>query len=81
MPVTVQNKTSPCQRGEAKRQKAEGQRQTERDRLREEVGGAAHLRLMTKALMRMMSRTMLPTTDTSSTVELVPSPMMGAGTA
>lgn len=35
---------------------------------------------MTKALMRMMSRTTLPTTDTSSTVEFVPSPIMGAGT-
>lgn len=35
---------------------------------------------MTKALMRMMRRTTLPTTDTSNTVELAPSPMMGAGT-
>lgn len=40
----------------------------------------AHLRLMTKALMRMMRRTTLPTTDTSNTVELAPSPIMGAGT-
>lgn len=36
---------------------------------------------MTKALMRMRRRTTLPTTDTSNTVELAPSPMMGAGTA
>lgn len=35
---------------------------------------------MTKALMRMMRRTTLPTTDTSNTVELAPSPIMGAGT-
>lgn len=35
---------------------------------------------MTKALMRMIRRTTLPTTDTSSTVELAPSPIMGAGT-
>lgn len=35
---------------------------------------------MTKVLMRMMRRTTLPTTDTSSTVELAPSPIMGAGT-
>lgn len=39
-----------------------------------------HLRLMTKALMRMMRSTTLPTTDTSNTVELAPSPIMGAGT-
>lgn len=41
---------------------------------------AAHLRLMTKAVTRMRRRTTLPTTDTISTVELAPSPMMGAGT-
>lgn len=35
---------------------------------------------MTKALMRMIRRTTLPTTDTSNTVELAPSPIMGAGT-
>lgn len=35
---------------------------------------------MTKALMRMMRRTTLPTTETSNTVELAPSPIMGAGT-
>lgn len=40
----------------------------------------AHLRLMTKALMRIIRRTTLPTTDTSNTVELAPSPIMGAGT-
>lgn len=40
----------------------------------------AYLRLMTKALMRMIRRTTLPTTDTSSTVELAPSPIIGAGT-
>lgn len=44
------------------------------------AGGEAHRRLMTKALMRMMRRTTLPTTDTSNTVELAPSPIMGAGT-
>lgn len=36
---------------------------------------------MTKALMRMMRSTTLPTTDTSNTVELAPSPIIGAGTA
>lgn len=41
----------------------------------------ADLRLMTKALMRMMRSTTLPTTDTSNTVELAPSPIIGAGTA
>lgn len=58
------------------RQKAEG---TEFDG-RTGAGSEAHRRLMTKALMRMMSRTTLPTTDTSNTVELAPSPIMGAGT-
>lgn len=35
---------------------------------------------MTKALIRMIRRTTLPTTDTNNTVELAPSPIMGAGT-
>lgn len=35
---------------------------------------------MTKAAMRMTTRTTLPATETRRTVGLVPSPMMGDGT-
>lgn len=41
---------------------------------------SSYLLLMTKAAMRMTTRTTLPATETSSTVGLVPSPMMGEGT-
>lgn len=75
--LTALSKTSLiCVPRKRDRQKAEG---TEFDG-RAGVGSEAHRRLMTKALMRMMSRTTLPTTDTSNTVELAPSPIMGAGT-
>lgn len=75
--LTALSKTSLiCVPRKRDRQKAEG---TEFD-ARAGVGSKAHRRLMTKALMRMMSRTTLPTTDTSNTVELAPSPIMGAGT-
>lgn len=41
---------------------------------------SSYLLLMTKAAMRMTTRTTLPATETRSTVGLVPSPMMGEGT-
>lgn len=41
---------------------------------------ATYLLLMTKAAMRMTTKTMLPATDTNSTVGLAPSPIMGDGT-
>ena len=48
----------------------------------EGAGGAlcAYLLLITKAAMRMTTRTTLPETETSRTVELAPSPMIREGT-
>lgn len=45
-----------------------------------QLGRVAYLRLMMKTPMKMSKRITLPITDTSSTVELAPSPMMGEGT-
>lgn len=45
-----------------------------------QLGRVAYLRLMMKTPMKMSNRITLPITDTNSTVELAPSPMMGEGT-
>lgn len=45
-----------------------------------QLGLVAYLRLMMKTPMKMSNRITLPITDTSSTVEFAPSPMMGEGT-
>lgn len=45
-----------------------------------QLGLVAYLRLMMKTPMKMSNRITLPITDTNSTVELAPSPMMGEGT-
>lgn len=45
-----------------------------------QLGRVAYLRLMMKTPIKMSKRITLPITETSSTVELAPSPMMGEGT-
>ena len=49
-------------------------------RLMDRDAEVTHLRLMMKTPMKMSSRITLPMTETSSTVELAPSPMIGEGT-